>query len=122
MVVPAACGDALSAVVAENVSGGGVVTVYAMSLYPSYASTVLPALRLHTSTVYEFSVPGVHAKVALLDQSCTMVQLLPLETHHLYWYGATPFDALAVNVIVVPAACGDALSGVTVETVAAADT
>ena len=44
-------------------------------------SALLPALRPHTSTTYDaYAVAGVHAKVALLDQSWTMVQA-PLPAH-----------------------------------------
>ena len=50
-----------------------------------------------------------------------MLQVLPLLSHHLYWYGEVPPDAFAVKVIVVPAACGDALSAVVVANVRGAD-
>jgi len=51
---------------------------------------------------------GFHDQVALVVHAVAALQLLPLNTHHRYWYGAAPPDAEVLQRIVLPAGCGDA--------------
>ena len=66
------------------------------------ASAVLPALRAHTSMLYEPTTNGVHVKEALVDHACPTWVDEPLMMSHLNCAGATPPVAMAENVMVVP--------------------
>ena len=84
----------------------------------SGASAVFPALRTQTRTTYpSLADPGFQDQVELVVQAVAALQLLPLNTHHRYWYGATPPDAEALQRMVLPAGCGEAGCVVTVSVI-----
>src|SRR5437588_7177781 len=104
--VPGGCGAVLFAVSVTLETRAGTM---ANGIAPdaSAASERLPALRVQTRIEYApFAAVGVHANVFVGDQFCPIVQAVPSQTNHLYSYGATPPNAVAVNVVVVPAGCG----------------
>jgi hypothetical protein len=51
---------------------------------------------------------GVKDHVELDLHAVAALQTLPSNTHHRYWYGATPPNAPADQRIVLPAICGEA--------------
>ena len=66
---------------------GVLPDVIANGIEPTAAavSTVLPALRIHTPTIYAlFAELGVHLHELLVDQSLLWIQLAPSYNHHLY--------------------------------------
>jgi hypothetical protein len=51
----------------------------------SYASALLPALRIHTATrAFAMAPPGVHVHRSLDVHCCITTQLPPSKIHHLY--------------------------------------
>ena len=77
-------------------------------------SAVVVESRDHTPTRYAPELGGVQVKVAA-PQSRTIVHVVPLNTHHLNWYGDTPPLAEAVKVTGTPVT-GDMLAVIPVTT------
>jgi len=94
---------------------GVLPDIIANGIEPTAAavSTVLPALRIHTPTIYAlFAALGVHVHVLAVDQLRVTFQLAPSYTHHLYCCGAAPPVTVAVKVMADPVGCGALRSAV----------
>jgi hypothetical protein len=95
------------------VSMGAVAVVIVNGTKLPSTSVVVPTVR--TRAVIRYAVPatvGRHVKLGLVVQFCTISQFTPSKSVQWNSYGPCPVAA-AVNVIAVPAGCGDGMFVVT---------